>query len=180
MILCATILGVTAAAVGAAPANAARQDHRHQDKIDRVLGTIADFKHDDESMAQWFESSVGYAVFPSIGKGGLGIGGAHGTGVLFEDGEPIGATDMKQITIGFQFGGQSFAEVIFFEDEIALGNFKKGNFELAAQASAVAVTLGAAAEANYEKGVAIFTRVNGGLMYEAAVGGQKFDYDPWN
>ena len=140
---------------------------------------MREFKHHDEKLEAWFEDAAGYAVFPNVGKGGLLIGGAHGTGVLFVDGQPVGATQLTQVTIGLQFGGQAFRQVIFFEDEIALGNFQKGNFELAAQVSAVAVTLGAAASAGYEKGVAIFTMAKGGLMYEASVGGQKFDYCPW-
>jgi lipid-binding SYLF domain-containing protein len=168
-------LGVAVALIAATPA-VLPQD---QEKIERANRTIADFKHNDEGMTAWFDKAVGYAVFPNVGKGAIGIGGAHGTGILFEGGVATGSTDLKQLTIGIQFGGQSFAEVIFFEDEIALGNFKKGNFELAAQASAVAVTLGASADANYEKGVAVFTRAKGGLMYEAAVGGQKFEYKPW-
>jgi len=158
---------------------AAAPQHQHQRDIDRANSAIAEFKHHDESMQEWFESAAGYAVFPNVGKGGFGIGGAHGTGVLFEKGTPIGATDLKQLTIGLQFGGQAYAEVIFFEDEFSLGGFKKGNFELSAQASAVAVTLGAAATAGYEKGVAIFTMQKGGLMYEASVGGQKFEFDAW-
>jgi lipid-binding SYLF domain-containing protein len=156
---------------------AAQDDHQHA--IDRARAAIADFEHNDAGMQAWFAKSAGYAVFPNVGKGGLGIGGAHGTGVLFEKGVAMGATELTQVTVGLQFGGQAFAEVIFFEDDIALGSFKKGNFEVSAQVSAVAVTLGAAATAGYEKGVAIFTMAKGGLMYEASVGGQKFDFDAW-
>ena len=157
---------------------AAAQDG-HQKDIDRANDAVREFKHADEGLAQWFENAAGYAVFPNVGKGGFGIGGAHGTGVLFVKGEPVGDTELKQLTVGLQLGGQSFRELIFFEDDIALGNFQKGNFELSAQVSAVAVTLGASADAGYDKGVAIFTMAKGGLMYEAAVGGQKFEYDAW-
>lgn len=155
---------------------AAGQD---QKRIDSAEKAVAMMKLQDDSMESWFANSAGYAVFPNVGKGGIGIGGAHGKGVLFEKGRPMGETELTQVTVGFQFGGQSFVEVIFFEDAIALGNFKKGNFELSAQASAVAVTLGAAAVAGYDKGVAIFTMEKGGLMYEATVGGQKFRYKSW-
>jgi lipid-binding SYLF domain-containing protein len=170
------VLGLAAtlvASVSAVP------QHPHQDKIDRANGVVADFSHSDENLTAWFANAVGYAVFPNVGKGGFGIGGAHGTGVLFEKGLPTGETELVQVTIGLQLGGQSFAEVIFFEDEYSLGNFKKGNFEMSAQVSAVVVTLGASADTNYEKGVAVFTRAKGGLMYEATVGGQKFSYDAW-
>lgn len=159
--------------------NPATAQHGHQRDIDRANDAVREFKHHDEGLTEWFANSAGYAVFPNVGKGGIGIGGAHGTGVLFVEGQPVGATELIQVTIGLQFGGQAFREVIFFEDDIALDNFQKGNFELSAQASAVAVTLGASADAGYDKGVAIFTMTKGGLMYQAAIGGQKFDYDAW-
>jgi lipid-binding SYLF domain-containing protein len=98
---------------------------------------------------------------------------------VYEKGKPIGDTSLTQITIGFQLGGQAYSEIIFFKDKKTLDDFKNGNFELGAQASAVAVTAGASADANYEKGVAVFTMAKGGLMYEASVGGQKFSYDPY-
>lgn len=169
-----SVLVLTALTVMALPATA--QD---TERIEDAEKAVARMKLEDEGLEPWFANAAGYAVFPNVGKGGLGLGGAHGKGVLFVDGEPIGETELTQVTVGFQFGGQSFIEVIFFEDDIALENFKKGNFELSAQASAVAVTLGAAAHAGYDKGVAIFTMAKGGLMYEASVGGQKFDYTPW-
>jgi len=162
--------------IASAPVGA--QDERQKD-VDRANDAVREFKHADESLTKWFDRAAGYAVFPNVGKGGFGIGGAHGKGVLFVKGQPVGETELKQITIGLQLGGQSFRELIFFEDDIALGNFQKGNFELSAQVSAVAVTLGASADAGYDKGVAIFTMAKGGLMYEATVGGQKFDYDAW-
>ena len=170
------VVAFLAAVIVAAPAGA--QD-KHQKDIDRANDAVKEFKHADDGLAAWFAKAAGYAVFPNVGKGGLCIGGAHGTGVLFVKGQPVGETELKQVTIGFQAGGQSFRELIFFEDAIALGNFQKGNFELSAQVSAVAVTAGASADAGYDKGVAIFTMAKGGLMYEATVGGQKFEYDPW-
>ncbi len=137
---------------------------------------ILDIQDSDPSIAHWFESAAGYTVFPKVGKGGIGIGGAHGKGLVIVNDEVVGSTSLSQVTIGFQLGGQVYAEFIFFKDETALANFQRGNFELGAQASAVAVTAGASADANYDKGVAIFTNVGGGLMYEATVGGQKFKY----
>jgi len=169
-------VALIAALIAAAPAGA---QHEHQQDIDRANDAVKEFTHADEGLTSWLEKAAGYAVFPNVGKGGIGIGGAHGTGVLFVKGQPVGDTELKQVTIGLQFGGQAFRELIIFEDAIALGNFQKGNFELSAQVSAVAVTLGASADAGYDKGVAIFTMAKGGLMYEASVGGQKFDYDAW-
>ncbi|EAQ97178.2 YSC84-related protein [Congregibacter litoralis] len=132
---------------------------------------------DDPSMQAFFDSAAAYVVIPTVGKAGFGIGGARGKGLLFEGGEPSGIVTLTQLTIGFQWGGQAYSEFLFFENAAALEHFKAGNYELGAQASAVAVTVGASADANYSNGVAIFTRAKGGLMYEASVGGQKFSVD---
>ena len=128
----------------------------------------------DSTMQRYFDAAAGYVVIPTVGKAGIGIGGARGKGLLYENGEPTAEVTMTQLSIGLQWGGQAYSEFVFFEDEEALERFKEGNFELGAQASAVAITAGASVDAGYESGVAIFTLAKGGLMYEAAVGGQKF------
>jgi lipid-binding SYLF domain-containing protein len=143
-----------------------------------AMVAIAEFKKADPSMDAFFSKAHGYAVFPEITKGGIGIGGAGGDGTVFEQGQAVGSSEMSQLTIGLQLGGQTYREVIFFEDQAALDNFKGGNFEFAAGASAVAAKEGASKAAGYEKGVAIFTMAKGGLMFEASIGGQKFTYDP--
>jgi len=135
---------------------------------------IAEFKEKDPSIEKFFSKASGYVVIPTVGKGGFGIGGARGKGILYENGAPTAVVTLTQLTVGFQAGGQAYSEFIFFEDNIALENFKRGNYELGAQASAVAITAGASADANFVGGVAIFTQAKGGLMYEASVGGQKF------
>ncbi|HYJ19724.1 MAG TPA: YSC84-related protein [Burkholderiales bacterium] len=146
----------------------------------------------------FFSNSYGYAVFPTIGKGGIGIGGAHGKGKVYAGGKHVGDTAMTQVTIGLQLGGQAYSEVIFFENKAAFDAFTSGNFEFGAQASAVAITAGASAQtgttgtttgasatqkdaataAKYSNGMAVFTVAKGGLMYEASIGGQKFSYTP--
>lgn len=146
---------------------AAQQDVPH---------AIAEFQKADSGIAHWFGSAHGYAIFPSVGKGAIGIGGARGKGWVYERGALIGKSTLTQVTIGLQLGGQAYREVIFFKDETALKDFCRGNFELSAQASAVAVTAGVSANAKYNGGVAIFTMAKGGLMYEASVGGQQFSY----
>ncbi len=162
----------------------------------RVELTIETFK-ESHRVAPFFENSVGYAVFPTVGKGGIGIGGSHGKGRVYRDEDYIGDVSMTQITVGFQFGGQAFSQIIFFEDEDALNEFISGNFEFGAQVSAVAITAGVEASAgtsgssagastgggsihaaDYKLGLAVFTFAKGGLMYEASVGGQKFKYRP--
>jgi lipid-binding SYLF domain-containing protein len=140
--------------------------------------SIADFKKNDPDLQAFFDKAWGYAVYPDVGKAGMGIGGAHGGGVVFEHGKLIGSTKLSQLSIGFQLGAQVYQEIIFFETKAALDDFKSGNYELGAQASAVVVTAGASADAGYDHGVAVFTLAKGGLMYEASVGGQKFSYKP--
>jgi lipid-binding SYLF domain-containing protein len=145
-----------------------------QDDVPKV---IAEFTKADSGIAKFFQNAYGYVVFPTVGKGGIGIGGARGKGWVYERGKLVGKSTLTQVTVGLQLGGQSYSEVIFFKDTTALRDFQRGNFELGAQASAVAITAGASANLGYNGGVAIVTRAKGGLMYEASVGGQKFDYD---
>jgi lipid-binding SYLF domain-containing protein len=145
-----------------------------------------------------FKNAYGYALFPTIGKGGYVVGGAYGNGRVYQGGQYIGDTEMIQATIGFQLGGSGYSQVIFFEDKRALDEFTKGNFEFGAGAQAVALTAAAGASANttgssatasggknnantagnYHNGMATFTITKGGLMYEASIGGQKFSYTP--
>lgn len=135
---------------------------------------LGEFKEKDPKVQKFIDASSGYVVIPTVGKGGLGIGGARGKGVLYEGGAVTAVVTLTQLSIGFQAGGQAYSEFIFFEDQATLDSFKRGNYELNAQASAVAVTAGASADAEFDGGMAIFTQAKGGLMYEAAVGGQKF------
>jgi lipid-binding SYLF domain-containing protein len=131
----------------------------------------------DPSIVKWFDTAHAYALFPSIGKGAIGIGGAYGRGEVHETKKLVGYSTIKQATIGFQLGGQAFTEVIFFKDAAALKAFQEGNFQFAANASAVAVKSGAGATSEYSDGVKAFVHVKGGLMAEASVGGQKFAYE---
>jgi len=140
----------------------------------KVAITVEKILEKDDGMKSFFDKSAGYVVFPNVGKGGFGIGGARGTGLLKVGGDTVAVVTLTQLTIGFQAGGQAYSEFIFFEDDIALGNFQRGNYELGAQVSAVAITAGASADAEFNEGIAIFTEAKGGLMYEASVGGQKF------
>lgn len=136
----------------------------------------AEFIKSDGLMKNLFDNSHGYVIFPNVGKGAIGVGGAAGNGIVFENGNSIGKASMKQVSIGFQFGGQAYREVIFFENKEALDHFKENKLEFAAQASAVAATSGASANVKYRNGVMVFTQQKGGLMYEASIGGQKFSY----
>jgi lipid-binding SYLF domain-containing protein len=162
---------------------------------DEYDDTIALFKNAGES-SSFFAKSYAYAVFPTIGKGGLGVGAAHGSGRVFEQGKYVGDVTMNQISVGLQAGGQAFSQIVFLEDKRAFDEFTSGNFGFDATVQAVAITASATASAGstgaaagasggkkdattvgkFHKGMAVFTVAKGGLMYQAAVGGQKFKY----
>jgi len=165
---------------------------------DDYADTIKVFNNAGQS-GTFFKSAYGYAVFPTIGKGGVGIGGAYGKGQVYAHDKYVGDTSMTQITVGAQLGGEAYSQIIFFQNEDAFKEFTSGNFEFGAQAQAVAITAGASASAStgggasagasggkndattaggYRKGMAVFTVAKGGLMYEASIGGQKFSYKP--
>jgi lipid-binding SYLF domain-containing protein len=136
----------------------------------------ADFIKTDASMAKLFNDSYGYVIFPKIGKGAIIIGGSGGNGVVYEKGKTIGTAKMAQVSVGAQVGGESYREVIFFENKEALDRFRDNKVEFSGQVSAVAAKSGASLNAKYADGVAVFTQDLTGLMAEAAVGGQKFTY----
>jgi lipid-binding SYLF domain-containing protein len=137
----------------------------------------AEFIKADEKMAGLFEKAYGYVIFPNVGKGAVGVGGASGNGVAYEQSAKVGMAKLTQVSIGFQFGGQSYREVIFLESKADMDRFKENRVEFSAQVSAVAAAAGASANAKYVEGVMVFTMQKGGLMYEASVGGQKFKFE---
>ena len=149
------------------------------DALEKAEATITAFKEKNSKLEAYFAEAYGYAVFPSVGKGAYVVGGARGVGTAFEKGTPTGKAIITQVTVGFQLGGQTYSEVIFFETEDDFLRFKENKVELAAQASAVAIEEGAAANLAYREGVAVFTITKAGLMYEASVGGQKLKYKPY-
>ncbi len=155
-----------------------KSDEAKMKLADNVQASLSALKQEDPGFGSFLSNAYGYAVFPTVGKGGLGVGGAYGHGEVFEQGQKVGYTELTQATIGLQAGGQEYTEVIAFQDKAALDRFKSGKFTFAAQASAVALKSGVATNAKYTDGVAIFTHARGGLMAEASVGGQKFGYQP--
>ena len=165
---------------------------------DKFTDTIDVYKK-SEAVQPFFKNAYGYAVFPTIGKAGIGIGGSYGTGQVYQGGKVTGEVSLIKGSIGWQLGGQAFSQMIFFEDKRAYDEFTSGNFEFDATASAVAITAGAQAKAgtegasagasagpatgkqaktSYHKGMVVFTHAKGGLMYEASIGGQKFTFKP--
>lgn len=133
----------------------------------------------DSSLEDFFDESAGYIIFPNVGKGGFIIGGASGNGIVYHDGEAVGRADLKKLNIGLQAGGQAIIEAVFFETEQAFTTFKNDSFSFSAEASAVAVKSGIAANAKYRQGVAVFAMPKAGLMADASVGGQRFSYEPF-
>ncbi|MFV1988782.1 MAG: YSC84-related protein [Gemmatimonadota bacterium] len=149
---------------------------RAQEVRDDVTETIETFRAGDSGMASWFNGAYGYAVFPNVGKGGFIVGAGHGTGQVFKGDELIGKAEISMLSVGLQIGGQSYSEVIFFENAEVLQRLIDSKLEFGAAVSAVALTSGASADASYRNGVAVFTRAKGGAMAEASMSGQKFDY----
>lgn len=145
---------------------------------DSASQVVNQFRAKDPTLGKFFDNAYGYAVFPKIAKGGAGIGAANGDGFVYEQGTLVGTSEMTQVTIGLQLGGQTYSEIVFFQNKWNLDSFKSGSFEFAANASAIAVESGAAATNDFSNGIAVFTMPRGGLMFEASIGGQKFSYRP--
>ena len=163
---------------------------------DSYSKTISVFQK-SEAVQPFFKNCYGYAVFPTIGKGGIGLGGAYGEGKVYKAGKVTGTTSLAKLSLGFQLGGQAYSQMIFFQDQRAYAEFTSGNFEFDATASAVAITAGvqgsagsegasagasagpatgAQAKTSYRKGMIVFIHAKGGLMYEASIGGQKYSF----
>jgi lipid-binding SYLF domain-containing protein len=141
-----------------------------------VTEAIAIFKEKDPHIQRFFDKSYGYAVLPKVFKGAFLAGGAYGKGEVYEEGKMVGYCSMSQATLGFSFGGEFFREIVFFKTKNDLDVFKTEEYTFSAQVTGVAVTLGAAAKADYKKGMAVFIATDAGLMVDASLGGQKFNY----
>ncbi len=165
-----------AAFVLAACSTAPKSEEGKSDIRSQAATAVASAERNDPTLGPILRDAKGYAVFPSVGKGAVGVGGAYGKGVLYEAGVFSGYCDLSQASIGLQLGGQAYSEIIAFSTPEALTLFKTGNFAFDAQATAVALKSGAGANAKYSNGIAVFTMDEAGLMYEASIGGQKFSY----
>jgi len=143
-----------------------------------IREAIVQFKQMDPGIQRFFDQSSGYAVVPKVFKGAFWIGGAYGKGMLYENEQVTGYCSMSQATVGFSFGGEFFREIIFFREQSDIAKFKSDEYTLSAQATAVALTAGAAAKADYKDGMAVFVMTDAGLMVDASVGGQKFTFVP--
>lgn len=154
------------------------QDSADQDVISDAEMAKQTLIKTDEALKTFMDNSSGYVVFPNVGEGGFVIGAASGNGVVYENGSITGMANLKKVDVGLQIGGQSAIEVVIFETEDALNEFKQGEFELAAEATAIALDEGVSANANYDDGVVVFVKPKKGLLADLSVGGQKFGYTP--
>jgi lipid-binding SYLF domain-containing protein len=155
-----------------------RTTARNESVTSRSPGAVAMFRQGDPTISKFFDGAFGYAVFPEIAKGAAGIGAANGSGTVYRAGQVVGFTEMTQVTVGAQIGGQSYRMIIFFQDAAAFSRFTSGNLEFSANASAVIVKSGAAAANDYRDGLAVFVQPIAGAMAEASIGGQRFTYRP--
>jgi lipid-binding SYLF domain-containing protein len=151
---------------------------RAEDDQAKAVQAVADFKLAEPALTNFFAKAVAYAIFPTVGEGGFIIGAEHGKGLLYEKGKATGKVSLSVANIGAQVGGGTFSEVIFFETASALKSFKKSEYSMNAAVKAVVAASGAAVNAKYEQGVAVFTLPKSGVMVQAAAGGQKFKFEP--
>jgi lipid-binding SYLF domain-containing protein len=171
LLLAAAIVGCTSTP---APKSAAMANTLHNE----VNAALSEFHAKDPNLQQFLDQSFAYVVFPRVTSGAVGVGGAYGKGEVFQRGQMIGYADLSQANVGAQVGGQNYSELIAFQNQASFDEFRNGQLAFDARASAVAASRGAATAAAYQRGVAIFTNAEGGLMVQAAIGGQTFRYEP--
>jgi lipid-binding SYLF domain-containing protein len=168
------VFSMLAVGCSTAPPSDTGKEQLHND----AQASTKDFMAQDPGLQQFLSNSYGYAIFPTVGKGAVGVGGSFGRGEVYVNGQRIGYCDITSATVGAALGGQDQSELIAFQNQDALNQFKTGNFAFDADVSAVAIHSGAAASAKYEKGLAVFVMAKGGLMANASIGGQKFNFSP--
>ncbi|MBS1124713.1 MAG: hypothetical protein H6Q90_6941 [Deltaproteobacteria bacterium] len=168
------LLMVALAACATAPKTAGGR----RDLEASAQATLQTMRTKDPGLGALLQSAYGYAVFPEIGKFGMVAGGAYGRGILYERGRKVGFVELNQGSFGAQLGAQTFSELIVFRTKFDVAKLKAGDFSLGANASAVALTTGASATAQFTEGVVVFTMARGGLMAELTVSGQQLNYSP--
>ena len=169
---------VTCAGLGVGCETAPKGEVDKENLHDEVVAMLNRFKREDPGMQDLLNRSAGYALFPSVGKGGFIVGAAYGRGEVFQQGQSVGWADISQGSVGAQVGAQDFAELVVFETQEAFDRFKNNNFTFGANATAVALKSGGAAATSFKDGVAVFVMTKGGLMADASITGQKFTFRP--
>ena len=169
-----TVAGLTLPGCSTAPPT----EETRQNLNDEARTSLNEMKRADPSLNDFLNRGFAYAIFPSVGAGGVGAGGAYGRGQVFQGDRFLGYTDLSQGTVGLELGGRTYSELIVFKDQNAFEDFQHNKLQLAAQAAAIALKAGASTTANFSQGVAVFTRPTGGLMFDASIGGQQFTFKP--
>lgn len=174
----AIVLGIAGVTAMTACATAPKTQSDRDALVQQAETTLQTMRERDMNLDALLNQSAGYVVFPSVGKAGFVAGGAHGRGVLYENGRPTGFVQLSQASLGAQIGAQSFSELIVFQNRTLVNKLKQGQFTLGANASAVALTAGAARTAAFRNGVAVFVVPRGGAMAELSISGQKLSFQP--
>ena len=140
--------------------------------------TLSAMIRKDPTLNDVLEEAYGYVVFPSVGSGGLVVGGSGGSGVVYQRGRPVGFATVREVDVGAIAGGQTYSELIVFSEPGPLERLQRGQFDLTANISATAVRSGAAAGTNFRDGTAVFVHDQQGLMADISVGGQSVSFEP--
>jgi len=176
---CASLLALLSLAlIPLGCATAPKSDEKREALVDEAQATLKEMKAQDASLQGFIDKGYGHVMFPSVGKGGLIAGGAYGRGVVYRGNEMVGYADLTQASVGLQAGGQSFAELIVFQDEATFNKFTASQLQFGANASAIALKTGAGSTATFQNGLAVFVMPKGGLMFEVSLSGQQFKYQP--
>ena len=168
-LLLATIVGCN---------TAPKSEEKKDALVDQAQAMLREMKSQDSSLQGFLDRGYGYVIFPNVGKGGLVAGGAYGRGVVYRGNEMVGYADLSQASIGLQAGGQTFSELIVFENEDTFNKFTKSELQFGANVSAIALKTGAGSSATFKNGLAVFVMPKGGLMFEVSLSGQQFKYQP--
>ena len=176
---CASLIALlTLAAFFAGCSTAPKSEEKRDALVDNAQAILKEMKAQDPSLESFLSKGYGHVMFPTVGKGGLVAGGAYGRGVVYRGSDHVGYADLTQASIGLQAGGQSFAELIVFQDEATFNKFTASQLQFGANASAIALKTGAASSATFQNGLAVFVMPKGGLMFEVSLSGQQFKYQP--
>jgi lipid-binding SYLF domain-containing protein len=174
----ASMFAAAALALAGCETNTPNSNANNTDLVQTSKSVVQQMESADNSLQNVIDNSYAYAVFPEVGNGAVGIGGASGRGVVYQQGQVIGTTVLRQGSIGPQIGGETYSELIIFKNADALSVFKTGHFELGADASATLIKAGAAAATQFNNGARVFVFPKGGLMAGASINGQSFTFTP--
>lgn len=172
-------LPIAAVLVAAACASIPQERAQQQALVSQANATVQMMTARDPSLIDLLERSYGYAVFPTVGEVGVfAVGGEQGVGVVFEQGRVVGFARIRELTVGPQLGGQSFSQLLVFQNREAMDRMKSGNFDLTADAEGTVLGWGAGAQTQFEDGIGVIVSSERGLMAGATVGGQSFSFEP--